>query len=247
MALLTLGCSRVALLTLGCSRVALLTLGCSRVALLQPTGRDDGSRRARIRHYGCPVRGWSAERTGPAEAAVDALDEQTLLARARKGDVRAFEALARRHRRALYRLAVRVTGDPAEAEDALQEALLDAWRRLDRFRGDSAFSTWLYRIVTNRCLAMLRCRRPVPVEEVGGMPPAADSPERRAEVDAGLQALGRALHDLRSDLRVCWLLRELEGLGYAEIAEITGATEDAVRGRIHRARTRLAEVMRPWR
>ena len=58
--------------------------------------------------------------------------------RAREGDVRAFEALARRHQAALYRTAVRVTGDPAEAEDALQEALLDAWRHLDRFRGDGA-------------------------------------------------------------------------------------------------------------
>jgi RNA polymerase sigma-70 factor, ECF subfamily len=195
------------------------------------------------------ARGLSAERTPPASVrpAVDGLDEHTLVVRAKQGDVRAFEALARRHHHTLYRLAVRVTGDPAEAEDAVQEALLDAWRRLDRFRGESTFSTWLYRIVTNRCLGMLRRRRPVPVEEVGALPPAADSPERSAEVDANLRALGRALHDLRADLRVCWLLRGLEGLGYAEIAEITGASEDAVRGRIHRARTRLAVVMRPWR
>ena len=81
--------------------------------------------------------------------------------------MRAFEALARRHQAALYRTAVRVTGDPAEAEDALQEALLDAWRHLDRFRGDAAFSTWLYRLVTNRCIAALRRRRPVPAPDAG--------------------------------------------------------------------------------
>jgi RNA polymerase sigma-70 factor (ECF subfamily) len=174
------------------------------------------------------------------------LDETTLVVRAQEGDVRAFEALARRHQAALYRLAVRVMGDPTEAEDALQEALVDAWRRIGRFRGDSAFSTWMYRVVTNRCLGMLRRRRPLPVENVDEAS-APDSPERSAEVDAGMAALGRAVRGLRDELRVCWVLRELEGLGYAEIAQITGASEDAVRGRIHRARVQLAEVMRPWR
>ena len=157
------------------------------------------------------------------------LDDLTLVVRAREGDVRAFEALARRHQAALYRTAVRVTGDPAEAEDALQEALLDAWRHLDRFRGDAAFSTWMYRLVTNRCVA------------------APDSPERAALLDLELAALGRAVQDLPDNLRVCWVLRELEGLGYGEIAEITGAGETAVRGRIHRARVRLAGVMRAWK
>ncbi|WP_205347207.1 RNA polymerase sigma factor [Pseudonocardia broussonetiae] len=177
----------------------------------------------------------------------DELDEQTLVVRAQEGDARAFEALARRHQDALYRVAVRVMGDRAEAEDALQEALLDAWRRIGRFRGESAFSTWMYRVVTNRCLAMLRKRRPVPVEEIEAPAPAQDSPERTAERDAGMAALHRAIAALPDDLRVCWVLREVEGQGYSEIAEITGATEDAVRGRIHRARTKLAEAMRSWR
>ncbi|HYH31546.1 MAG TPA: sigma-70 family RNA polymerase sigma factor [Pseudonocardia sp.] len=174
------------------------------------------------------------------------LDEATLVVRAQEGDVRAFEVLARRHQAALYRLAVRVTGDPTEAEDALQEALLDAWRRIGRFRGDSTFSTWMYSIVTNRCLGMLRRRRPVPVDRVDESV-APDSPESAVELDARMAALGRAVQGLRDELRVCWVLRELEGLGYAEIAQITGASEDAVRGRIHRARVQLAEVMRPWR
>lgn len=175
------------------------------------------------------------------------LDEQTLVVRAQEGDVRAFELLALRHQDALYRLAVRVMGDAGDAEDALQEALIDAWRRIGRFRGESAFSTWMYRIVTNRCLGMLRRRRPVPVEQIETPAPAHDSPERAAERDAGMAALGRALQDLSDDLRVCWVLREMEGLSYAEISEITGASENAVRGRIHRARTRLAEVLRSWR
>ncbi len=183
----------------------------------------------------------------PAPWEPDELDEQTLVVRAQEGDTRAFELLARRHTDALYRLAVRVLGDHAEAEDALQEALLDAWRRIGRFRGESTFSTWMYRIVTNRCVGMLRRRRPVPVEQIEAPAPAQDSPERAAERDAGMAALTRAVQGLSDDLRICWVLREMEGLGYTEIAGITGASEDAVRGRIHRARTRLAEVMRAWR
>ncbi len=186
----------------------------------------------------------------PPPAAVAELDDLTLVVRAQEGDTRAFETLARRHQAVLYRLALRIMGDRAEAEDALQESLLDAWRRIDRFRGDAAFTTWMYRVVTNRCLAMLRKRTPLPVDpvsvaEVGERAP--DSPERTAEADASMAALGRAVGELSDDLRICWVLRELEGLGYAEIAAITGATEDAVRGRIHRARLRLAEVMQPWR
>jgi RNA polymerase sigma-70 factor, ECF subfamily len=177
----------------------------------------------------------------------DELDESTLVVRAQEGDAGAFEALARRHQATLYRVAVRVLGDRVEAEDAVQEALVDAWRRIERFRGDAAFSTWMYRIVTNTCLGMLRGRRPVPVDELDDRVLAPDSPERSAELDAGLAALGRAVQSLSADLRVCWVLRELEGLGYSDIAQITGASEDAVRGRIHRARIRLAEVMRPWR
>ena len=175
------------------------------------------------------------------------LDDLTLVVRAREGDVRAFEALARRHQAALYRTAVRVTGDPGEAEDALQEALLDAWRHLDRFRGESAFSTWMYRLVTNRCIAAHAPPPPGARAGRGRRRRGARFARAAALLDLELAALGRAVQDLPDDLRVCWVLRELEGLGYREIAEITGAGETAVRGRIHRARVRLAGVMRAWR
>ncbi|WP_312858517.1 RNA polymerase sigma factor [Pseudonocardia pini] len=176
------------------------------------------------------------------------LDDTTLVVRAQEGDVRAFSELAQRHQAALYRLALRLVGDSQDAEDALQESLLDAWRRLDRFRGDSAFTTWAYRIVTNRCLDLLRRRREtVGIEAVEDRLTAPDAPEHTAEVDAGLAALRVALAGLPDEQRACFVLRELEGLGYTEIAEITGASETAVRGRIHRARTTLAGVMRSWR
>ena len=187
-----------------------------------------------------------APRAGPATTLAE-LDEPTLVVRAQEGDASAFEELARRHQRALYRLAARVLGDPVEAEDALQEALVDAWRRIGRFRTDASFGTWMYRVVTNRCTSSLRRRRAIPVDRIDDRTAAPDSPERSAELDAGLAELGRAVRELPDEQRVCWVLRELEGLGYAEIAQITGAGQDAVRGRIHRARVRLAEVMRPWR
>nr|WP_222132196.1 sigma-70 family RNA polymerase sigma factor [Pseudonocardia sp. C8] len=172
-----------------------------------------------------------------------------MVARAQDGDVHAFTELARRHQDALYRVAVRVLGQRADAEDALQEALLDAWRRIGTFRGDAAFSTWMYRIVTNRCTALARRnRRTAPLPDDTPAPdPGARSPERAAEVDAELAALSQAVRELPHDQRTCWVLRELEGLGYAEIAEVTGAGEAAVRGRIHRARAALAERMRSWR
>jgi len=191
-----------------------------------------------------------ASPSGPHPGFVTALaelDEPTLVVRAQEGDAGAFEELARRHQRALYRLAARVLGDPVEAEDAVQEALVDAWRWLGRFRTDASFGTWMYRVVTNRCLSSLRRRRPVPTDRVDDRTPAPDSPERSVELDAELTELGRAVRELPDELRVCWVLRELEGLGYSEIAQITGAGQDAVRGRIYRARVRLAEVMRPWR
>ena len=180
----------------------------------------------------------------PAERA---LDDVTLVVRAQEGDVRAFSELAHRHQDALYRLAVRLTGNTADAQDALQDSLIDAWRRLDRFRGDASFATWAYRIVTNRCLDLLRRRREtVPVDEVAE-PAAPDSTEHTAEVDAGLAALRTAVATLPDDQRACFVLRELEGLGYTEIAQITGSSETAVRGRLHRARRTLAEVLRAWR
>lgn len=189
--------------------------------------------------------------TPTAPGARPDLDETTLVVRAQEGDVHAFEELARRHQDALFRVAVRVLGNRTDAEDALQEALLDAWKKIGTFRAEAAFSTWMYRIVTNRCTALLRRSRPtVPVSEVGDDALAtseAGSPEHTAEIAAEMASLSRVVARLPDDQRTCWVLRELEGLGYAEIAEITGAGETAVRGRIHRARTALAEGMREWR
>ncbi|ALE72687.1 siderophore-interacting protein [Pseudonocardia sp. EC080625-04] len=202
---------------------------------------------------GAPVDGAAPPEAQGAATPRAALDEPTLVARAQDGDVHAFEELARRHQDALFRVAVRVLGQRADAEDALQEALIDAWRRIGTFRGEAAFSTWMYRIVTHRCTALMRRNRrtePLPAEDGAGssvLVTGSGSPERAAKVDAEMAALSRAVAELPGEQRTCWVLRELEGLGYADISHITGVSETAVRGRIHRARTALAERMRAWR
>lgn len=177
-------------------------------------------------------------------------DEALLVVRAGEGDEEAFEALVRRHGPQLLRLATRLLDDPADAEDVVQESFVSAWRRLPEFRGQSAFLTWMYRIVTNRCLNQLRARRPT--ADLDAIPdPAAPehqaSPARAAESTAAVAALSAALRRLEPEQRACWVLRELHGLSYEDIATAVGASHQAVRGRIFRVRRYLTEVMGPWR
>ncbi|MGH3429231.1 MAG: RNA polymerase sigma factor, partial [Mycobacteriales bacterium] len=183
-------------------------------------------------------------------AAVAILDESTLLARARDGDGASFEELMRRHRASAYRLAYRIMGSEPDADDVVQESFLAAWRGIGGFRGAASFSSWMYRIVVNRCSNLTRRRTPpVDVELLAETQPAPerDSPERRVEGNAALDALRRALAQLTIGQRACWILRELHHLSYPEIAQVVGASPTVVRGRLARARTDLAEAMQAWR
>lgn len=179
------------------------------------------------------------------------LDEATLVARARDRDVRAFEELLRRYERRIYVLCVRMLASTADAEDVAQDVFLTAWRRLPELEHDAAFGAWVYRAATNRCLNLLRARRPtVEFDEHTAQPHtghAETDPARAAQNAAAISALVAALQSLPPQQRACWLLREVHGRSYEEIAGIVGATTGAVRGRIARARIQLAEVMAPWR
>lgn len=127
----------------------------------------------------------------------------------------------------------------------MQDAFISAWRRLPEFRHACAFSTWMYRITVNRCLNCLR-RRPAPVPLNTVAEPAVDasaSPAKVAEEDALAEALGH----LEPHQRICWVLRELQGLSYEQIAHVTGTSEQTVRGRLFRARRSLKEMMASWR
>jgi len=169
-----------------------------------------------------------------------------LVSRAQAGQLDAFEELVRRHRLATYRVALRMLGDQSDAEDATQDAFVQAWRNLGGFRADAAFPTWMYRIVTNRCLNMLRARRrtePLPDDREA----PASRPDRIAEARWQVQDLKLAILRLTPEQRAPLVLRELQGCSYEEIAEALDVSISAVKSRLHRARLELLSAMGPWR
>lgn len=177
-------------------------------------------------------------------------DDALLTARAAEGDEEAFEVLVRRHTPVLLNLGIRILGSKADAEDAVQDSFVNAWRRLPEFRGEAAFLSWMYRIMTNRCLNVLRSRRPTEPIEEGEEPSAPEhlsSPAKAAEGTAAVRDLSSALATLSPGQRACWVLRELHGLSYREIGEVLDISEQAVRGRIFRVRRFLTEAMSAWR
>ncbi|MGW2679154.1 RNA polymerase sigma factor [Streptomyces sp. NPDC001436] len=185
-----------------------------------------------------------------SDASVQPLADKVLAVRAAEGDDDAFAVLVRRHSGRLTALAYHLLGNRPDAEDAVQDAFLSAWRQLPEFRHAAGFGTWMYRIVTNRCLNVLSRRPPALPLDTIPEPVATDAgsaPPRVAETDATAAALTQALGELTPELRACWVLRELHGLHYEEIAHVTGSSEQTVRGRLFRARRALTEAMRPWR
>ncbi|MFB7326746.1 RNA polymerase sigma factor [Streptomyces sp. NPDC001698] len=189
------------------------------------------------------------ERTGSSPLGGD-LPDGLLAVWAAEGDEDAFAVLVRRHSRPLLGLACCMLGNAQDAEEAVQDAFVSAWRRLPEYRHDAEFSTWMYRITVNRCLNSRR-RRPLPLPLDAVAEPATggewSSPARAAEEDAETAALTCALGELDAGQRVCWILRELQGLPYKEIAVVTQTSEQTVRGRLFRARRSLKEAMAPWR
>lgn len=188
---------------------------------------------------------------------VDSDDDAAIAARAAQGDTAAFEILLDRYAARVYRLALRMVGDRGEAEDITQEVLITAWRRIGELTEPGAVRTWLFRIAHRRCLLVLRTqkKRRTDVAEVlpsGQLVGASESfaaadPQRVAEADAMADALPRALLELPPQQRAVWLLAEIDGLSYVDIATVVGVSEQAVRGRLSRARAKLAGVMSAWR
>ncbi|MFD4244542.1 RNA polymerase sigma factor [Streptomyces sp. NPDC058525] len=176
--------------------------------------------------------------------------DELLAVRAAEGDEEAFEMLVHRHGAAMLQLAERLMGTRTEAEDAVQDAFVNAWRKLPEFRGEAGFGTWLHRIVTNRCLNLLRARRPAADLDTVPEPAAPDhqsSPVRVAESHAVGRDLGIAMRCLSAEQRVCWVLREIECWPYESIAQTVRISPEAVRARVFRARRVLTEAMAAWR
>jgi RNA polymerase sigma-70 factor (ECF subfamily) len=186
------------------------------------------------------------------------LDDAALVGRIRAGDSAAFELLMRRHNRRLYRAARSLLRDAAEAEDAVQEAYLSAYRSLGGFRGDASMATWLTRIVVNECMGRLRraarrdnilpmsARRDVTLQETDHMaeasPPADEETPDRSLVRAEMRALlERRIDELPQDLRAVFVMRSVEELSVEETADCLGIPEATVRTRHFRARSLLRE------
>ncbi|MGH9228780.1 MAG: RNA polymerase sigma factor [Acidimicrobiales bacterium] len=177
------------------------------------------------------------------------------MAAAQAGDRDALEALLRRHHDRLWALCRRLTGNHADAEDALQDALIAIARGIRRYDGRAAFTTWSYRVATNACLDELRRRRrrplPDPPESVGAGSPsdgpgdAVPAPRAPAAVEAVADRLDidAALALLPPDFRAAVVLRDLCDLDYAEIARVLGIPPGTVRSRIARGRSQLADLL----
>lgn len=180
------------------------------------------------------------------------LGERALVRAAAAGDEAAFRVLVERYTPAMLRYARRLVADAAEAEDAVQEALIGAWRGLDGFRGDAPLRTWLFTLTSRRAtdLARRAARRPPAVladpEVLAGVGGPADPLSQTVAADLVL-ALDAALRELPVGQRAVWLLREVEELSYEQIALVLGTSVTVVRGRLARARPALAERMAAWR
>jgi RNA polymerase sigma-70 factor (ECF subfamily) len=161
------------------------------------------------------------------------------------GDMAAFEELVERHHAVVHRIAARIVGRE-EADDVAQETFLRAFHRLDRFRGESAFRSWLLQIASNSALNALRRRRPEPVGDAPDEPeaPAQRGPVTQLEDRERRERLELKLAQLRPEHRAVLVLRDLEGLPYEEIAQVTDSPMGSVKGRLHRARRELIDIMR---
>jgi len=185
---------------------------------------------------------------------VDILSERQLIRRAQSGDKDAFAHLYETHKRRVYAICLRITREKTEAEDCTQEAFLQCFLRLSTFRGDSALSTWLYRLTVNVVLMRLRGKsvRPVSLDTGGLSEDASESalhnacPVHDLRLTGAIDriALHRALRKLPPGYRTIFLLHDVEGKAHSEIAKELGCSIGNSKSQLHQARTRLRRFLR---
>lgn len=191
----------------------------------------------------------------PESGGKDPTDRE-LVRRVQRGDRTAFDLLFRRYRHRIQSLVARFVRSPEDVEDVVQESFIKAYRALPRFRGDSAFYTWLYRIAVNTAknFNVSAARRPPTVEidadESDGAPLGRQmhdgaNPESLLRRDELARAIARALSNLPEDLRVAVTLREFDGLTYQQIAVVMDCPVGTVRSRIFRAREAIDREIGP--
>ena len=181
--------------------------------------------------------------------------EEKLIRAGQRGDHQAVETLFRRYHRPLFQTALRVLGNTEDAEDALQDGLLSAYRNLKRFEGRSQFSTWLTRIVINAALMRRRSAKARPAVSLDEPPREDELPATERFADGGLtpeqvfenteirEMLSENLDKLSPLLRTAFVLREVQGYSTGEAAKKLGVTENTLKARLWRARHQLAEKL----
>jgi RNA polymerase sigma-70 factor (ECF subfamily) len=175
-----------------------------------------------------------------------------LIQRAQQGDSDAFATLFHSHKTRVYSLCLRMTNNTAEAEDLAQDAFLQVFRKLSTFRGDSALSTWLYRIAVNTVLMHFRRKSPYRVSldepvkgDDNGRPARREygSRDGRLETSVTRVALARAISGLPEGYRSIFLLHEVEGYQHREIAKLLGCSVGTSKSQLHKAKLRIRELL----
>jgi RNA polymerase sigma-70 factor (ECF subfamily) len=181
--------------------------------------------------------------------------ERSLVQRAQSGDEQAFATLFQSHKKRVYSVCLLMTKDIAEAEDLTQEAFMQVFRTVGSFRGDSAFSTWLYRVAVNTVLMKLRRRKTPPIVSLDE-PVSAESPSLRRDVgQADLRLNGtidritlrRALQELPEGCRQIFSLHEVEGYQHHEIAKMLDCSVGNSKSQLHKAKMKMRDLLFPKR
>lgn len=166
---------------------------------------------------------------------------ESLVERAQRADSRAFEELYRMHADKIYGLCLRMTGNVAEAEDCAQEAFIQAWTKLDRFRGDSAFGTWMHRVAVNAVLGRMRKskREHDRIQAVSDVVPVRES----IGDSSGLRDLEEAMNRLPSGARHVFVLNAVYGYSHNETGDMLGIAAGTSKAQLHRAKRLLAQQL----
>ena len=172
-------------------------------------------------------------------------DQENIIARARRGDAGAFEQLVETYRDQVYRIALRMCGNAADADEAAQEAFLAAWKGLPNFRGDSQFSTWLYQLTTHAAIDLMRRDLKGAAEDITEVsaPDPAPGPQQQAERRETQEAVRDAILQLTPEYRQIVVLRFLEDLSYEEIGAALKLPSGTVKSRLNRAKAQLKDIL----
>ena len=176
------------------------------------------------------------------------MDEEKLIKRAVKGDAAAFNELLGQHEKRMYAVCLRMCGNHEDAQDCLQEAMLRVYRAISGFKGQSSFSTWLYRVTMNACLDELRKRKNKLSTSLDGMLDAGwspaderDTPEKHVLSAEKRTVIQQTIAELPEDMRSAIVLRDIQGFSYDEIAQMLEINVGTIKSRISRGREKLRE------